>query len=103
MAELEPGIADQVEVDAKYAVYLERQAAEVAIYRRDEDLAIPDGLDYAAIPGLSFEIRQKLESIRPRSVGQAGRIDGMTPAALTILVAKIRRRSPPKSGAAPAA
>ena len=67
------------------------QAADVAAYRRDESLELPETLDYAGVPGLSNEIRQKLESIRPRTIGQAGRIDGMTPAALTLLVAHIRR------------
>jgi len=83
---------EQLEIDAKYAVYLERQAADVAAYRRDESLELPDNLDYAAMTGLSLEIRQKLQSVRPRTVGQASRIDGMTPAALTLLAAHIRRR-----------
>ena len=74
--DLEPRIAEQIETDAKYAVYLERQALDVAAYRRDEGLELPDDLDYAALPGLSSEMRQKLQAIRPRTVGQAGRIDG---------------------------
>ena len=69
-------ITEQVKVDASYAVYLDRQAADVASYRRDESLELPDDLDYAAMPGLSVEVRQKLGSIRPRTIGQAGRIDG---------------------------
>ena len=83
---------EQLEIDAKYAVYLERQAADVAAYRRDESLELREDLDYAAMTGLSLEIRQKLQSVRPRTVGQASRIDGMTPAALTLLAAHIRRR-----------
>jgi tRNA uridine 5-carboxymethylaminomethyl modification enzyme len=63
----------------------------VAAYRRDENLELRGDVEYAAIPGLSTEIRQKLESIRPRTIGQAGRIDGMTPAALTLLAAYLRR------------
>jgi tRNA uridine 5-carboxymethylaminomethyl modification enzyme len=91
-------IAEQVETDAKYAVYLDRQADDVAAYRRDETLELPAGLDYGEIPGLSTELRQKLDSIRPRTIGQAGRVDGMTPVALTLLAARIRpRRRPPKA------
>ena len=88
---LEPEIADQLEIDAKYAVYLDRQAADVAAYRRDESLELPEQLDYAALPGLSHEVRQKLQSQRPRTIGQAGRIDGVTPAALTLLAVHVRR------------
>jgi tRNA uridine 5-carboxymethylaminomethyl modification enzyme len=91
LAELAPDIAAQLEIDAKYAVYLERQAHDVAAYRRDEGLELRDDLDYATVPGLSNEVRQKLQSVRPRTLGQAGRIDGMTPAALTLLAAYIRR------------
>ena len=80
-----------MEVDAKYAVYLDRQASDVAAFRRDENLALPDELDYASLPGLSTEVRHKLQSIRPRTLGQAGRIDGVTPAALTLLAAHLRR------------
>jgi tRNA uridine 5-carboxymethylaminomethyl modification enzyme len=84
-------IARQVETDAKYAVYLDRQAADVAGYRRDEALPLPDDLDYAEIAGLSSEARQKLTAARPRTIGQAARLDGITPAALTLLTARIRR------------
>jgi len=91
-AELLPDIAEQLETDAKYDVYLSRQAADVASYRRDERFALPDDLDYAAMPGLSNEVRQKLQSIRPRTIGQAMRIDGITPAALTLVVAHVRRQ-----------
>jgi tRNA uridine 5-carboxymethylaminomethyl modification enzyme len=88
---LAPKIAEQLEIDAKYAVYLDRQAADIVAYRRDEGLALPEGIDYARLGGLSNEIKQKLETVRPRTVGQAGRIDGMTPVALGLLVAHIRR------------
>jgi tRNA uridine 5-carboxymethylaminomethyl modification enzyme len=90
--ELAPAIAEQIEIDAKYEVYLSRQAADVASYRRDDAVVLPDDLDYAGLKGLSNEARQKLESIRPRTIGQASRIDGVTPAALTLLVAHLRRR-----------
>jgi tRNA uridine 5-carboxymethylaminomethyl modification enzyme len=87
----------QLEIDAKYDVYLSRQTADIAAFRRDESLALPDHLDYSAVKGLSNEARQKLTSVRPRTVGQAGRIDGMTPAALTLLVGHLRKgRSKPK-------
>jgi tRNA uridine 5-carboxymethylaminomethyl modification enzyme len=90
---LDHRIGAQLETDAKYAVYLERQAADVAAYRRDESLELPDDLDYGRMPGLSAEMRQKFEAVRPRTVGQASRIDGVTPAALTLLAAHIRRRA----------
>jgi tRNA uridine 5-carboxymethylaminomethyl modification enzyme len=92
-ANLESHIAEQLEIDAKYAVYLDRQAADVAAFRRDESLELVEDLDYAALRGLSTEVRQKLASIRPRTIGQAGRIDGITPAALTLLVAHVRRKA----------
>jgi tRNA uridine 5-carboxymethylaminomethyl modification enzyme len=91
-AALDPGIAQQIEIDAKYAVYLDRQASDVAAFRRDEGLELPDDLDYGAMAALSWEVRHKLQSIRPRTIGQAGRIDGITPAALTLLAAHIRRK-----------
>jgi tRNA uridine 5-carboxymethylaminomethyl modification enzyme len=81
----------QLEINAKYAVYLDRQAADVAAFQRDEALVLPEGLDYAAIPGLSNEARHKLTTATPRTIGQAGRIDGITPAALTLLAAYLRR------------
>ena len=89
-------IQGQLEIDAKYDVYLSRQATDIAAFRRDESLQLPEDLDYAAVRGLSNEARQKLTSVRPRTVGQAGRIDGMTPAALTLLAGHIRkgRRKP---------
>ena len=90
--ELDRKIAEQIEIDAKYEVYLSRQAADVESYRRDESLVLPDDIDYAALPGLSNEVRHKLQAHRPRTVGQAGRIDGITPAALTLLVAHLRRQ-----------
>jgi tRNA uridine 5-carboxymethylaminomethyl modification enzyme len=87
-----PRILAQMEIDAKYDVYLSRQAADIETFRRDESLELPDAIDYALVKGLSNEARQKLSTIRPRTIGQAGRIDGMTPAALTLLVAHVRRK-----------
>jgi len=88
---LAPSVAAQLEIDAKYAVYLDRQAQDVAAYRRDEGLVLPDSLDFAEVPGLSNEMKQKFAAHRPRTVGQAGRLDGVTPAALTLLAAHVRR------------
>jgi tRNA uridine 5-carboxymethylaminomethyl modification enzyme len=102
LADIPGPIAQQIEIDAKYSVYLERQSADVAAYRRDEGLELPETLDYAAMTALSMEVRQKLAAIRPRTIGQAGRIDGMTPAALTLLVAHLRRAGAGKRASAAA-
>src|SRR5690606_26300306 len=75
-----------VEIDAKYDVYLQRQRADVEAFRRDEALLL-DGIDYGSVPGLSNEVRQRLDLQQPRTLGQAARLVGMTPAALGILVA----------------
>ncbi len=91
LGRLAPEVAAQLEIDAKYAVYLERQAADVAAYRRDESLILPEDLDFGKIAGLSNEMKQKFATVRPRTVGQAGRVDGVTPAALTLLAAHVRR------------
>jgi tRNA uridine 5-carboxymethylaminomethyl modification enzyme len=101
--DLAPKIAEQLEIDAKYAVYLSRQTADVESYRRDESLILADDTDYATLPGLSNEVRHKLQTLRPRTIGHAGRIDGITPAALTLLVAHLRRRKPAKRSASGAA
>jgi len=90
LAGIAPRIATHVEIDAKYDVYLQRQRADVEAFRRDEALAL-NNIDYAAIPGLSNEVRQRLETHQPRTLGQAARLDGVTPAALGILVAYLRR------------
>jgi tRNA uridine 5-carboxymethylaminomethyl modification enzyme len=89
--ELAPKIAEQVEIDAKYDVYLSRQNADIESYRRDEGFTLPDDFDYASLPGLSNEAKQKLMTHKPRTIGQASKIDGMTPAALTLLVAHVKR------------
>jgi tRNA uridine 5-carboxymethylaminomethyl modification enzyme len=95
---IEPAIATHLEIDAKYDVYLKRQTADVDAFRRDEGLVLSD-VDYADVPGLSNEARSKLKAARPRTVGQAGRIDGMTPAALGILAAYLRREARRKTAA----
>src|SRR5256885_833593 len=81
----EPTVARQVEVAAKYEGYIRRMLDDVARFRRLEERLIPDGLDYRAVPGLSTEIRERLIEVRPRSLGQASRIPGVTPAAISIL------------------
>lgn len=86
-------IVEQLEIDAVYAGYLKRQQADIDAYRRDESLLLPDRLDYAAIGGLSTEIRSKLECARPATLGAAARIPGVTPAALTALLRYVRSRS----------
>ena len=91
LANLPPNISEQLETDAKYDVYLSRQAADVDAYRRDESFALADDLDYASLPGLSNEAKQKLSAHRPRTIGQAARLDGITPAALTLIVAHVKR------------
>jgi tRNA uridine 5-carboxymethylaminomethyl modification enzyme len=91
LALLDADMVTQVENDARYAGYVERQEAAIAAMRREEGRALPPDIDYAAIPGLSVELRQKLDRIRPESLAQAGRIDGMTPAALALILAATRR------------
>ena len=98
VASIGTSILEQLSIDAQYAVYLERQAADVAAMRRDEGVSIPDWLDYAEIPGLSNEIRQKLIANRPATLAQAQVIEGMTPAAATLLLAIIRRGALRKAG-----
>ena len=91
LAEIPSAMVARLEADAKYAVYVERQADEIARHRRDGALLLPEGMDYAELPGLSREMRQKFSMVRPRSLGQAGRIEGVTPAALAVVAAHARR------------
>ena len=84
--------SDQIETEAKYAVYLDRQDDDIASLRRDEAVAIDGAIDYAAISGLSNELRDRLTATRPTTLGQAGRLEGMTPAALALVLAATRRR-----------
>ena len=87
-------VVEQVEIDAAYAGYLGRQAADAEALRRDENLVIPPHTDFASIGGLSNEVREKLVAIQPRTLGQAARIEGVTPGALTALLAHVRRTRP---------
>ena len=96
VAELGPGVDDvqvieQVEVGVKYAGYLERQREEIARQQRNEHTAIPAGFDYATVRGLSAEVLQKLQRVQPGTIGQAARIAGMTPAAISLLLVHLKR------------
>jgi tRNA uridine 5-carboxymethylaminomethyl modification enzyme len=88
-----PAVAEQVGIDAAYSGYLDRQQADVDAFRRDENLRLPADLDYGAIGGLSNEVREKLQRVRPLTLGQAARIEGVTPGAITALLAHVRRRA----------
>ncbi|MBX3553284.1 MAG: tRNA uridine-5-carboxymethylaminomethyl(34) synthesis enzyme MnmG [Pseudolabrys sp.] len=92
LGELDRFASEQIEIEARYAVYLDRQNDDIGSLRRDEAVAIPADIDYGALAGLSNELREKLALVRPASLAQAGRIEGMTPAALTLVLAEARRR-----------
>ena len=88
-----PKIAEHLEIEAKYDVYVARQAADMAALKRDESVSLGETIDYAAVSGLSNEVRQRLEAGRPATIGQASRMDGVTPAALTLLIGHLRRQT----------
>ncbi len=92
LAGIEPALARRLEADAKYAVYLDRQEEDIARYRRSETATIPADLDYGSLSGLSNELKAKFIAARPTNLGQAGRIEGATPAALALIAAHARRR-----------
>ncbi len=83
----------QVEVQAKYSGYLKRQSEEIDRARRHEDMALPADLDYAEVGGLSNEVRQRLHDVRPATLGQAARIPGLTPAAVSLLLVHLKKRA----------
>lgn len=89
-----PAVREQVEIDAVYAGYLDRQNVDAEAFRKEEGLRLPSELDYATVGGLSHEVREKLERVRPLTLGQAARIEGVTPGALTALLAHVRRSRP---------
>ncbi|MFN3512444.1 MAG: tRNA uridine-5-carboxymethylaminomethyl(34) synthesis enzyme MnmG [Phenylobacterium sp.] len=93
ISEWPAAVREQIEIDASYAGYLDRQAADAAAFRRDEDLRLPSSLDYSKVGGLSNEVREKLAAVRPLTLGQAARIEGVTPGALTALLAHVRRHA----------
>ncbi|MFO8025867.1 tRNA uridine-5-carboxymethylaminomethyl(34) synthesis enzyme MnmG [Thiohalophilus sp.] len=88
----EPVVTEQVEIQAKYAGYIERQQAEIARQRRHEETTLPGDMDYHAVKGLSAEVCEKLNRIRPATLGQAARISGVTPAALSLLLVHLKKR-----------
>ena len=89
-------IRDQLAIEATYANYIERQQADIEALRRDEALEISQSVDYSAVGGLSNEVRIKLETVKPRTLGQASRIEGITPGALTALLAHVKRGNAPR-------
>ena len=92
MAGASPAVAEQIEIDALYAGYIDRQQADILAFRKDEAVRLPRDLDYRGIGGLSNEAREKLETARPETLGQAARIEGVTPGALTAVLAHVKRR-----------
>ena len=93
LAMIDERIRATMEIEAKYARYLDRQVADIEAYRRDEAMRIPSDLDYSAVSGLSNEVSEKLARLRPETLGQAGRVPGVTPAALVLLLRYIKRRN----------
>jgi tRNA uridine 5-carboxymethylaminomethyl modification enzyme len=92
LGKIDKDIAEQVEIDARYSVYLERQNEEIRAFRKDENLVIDGSIDYRDVIGLSRELQEKLIAVRPENLGQASRIDGMTPTALTSLLRYVKKR-----------
>lgn len=97
LGSLGPDVRTQLEADALYAGYIDRQTADIVAFRKDESLRLPASLDYAAIPGLSNEVREKLSRACPETLGQAARLEGMTPAAITLLLGYLKSSSRPES------
>jgi len=97
LRELEPEIAEQLEIEAQYSGYLSRQQSDINAFRKDEGLAIPEDIDFDAVAGLSSEARLKLGRARPATLGQAARVDGVTPAALTSLLVHIKQKKARRS------
>jgi tRNA uridine 5-carboxymethylaminomethyl modification enzyme len=91
LADTPADVVEQLEIDAAYAGYIDRQTADIRAFKKDEAIRLPDDIDYGRIPSLSNEVRETLDRVRPLTLGQAARISGVTPAALTILLAHLRR------------
>ena len=91
LEDIRPDVREQLEIEGRYAGYMERQEADIRAFRKDEALALPDSLDYAVVGGLSNEVRQKLTAARPATLGAAARIPGVTPAGLTALLRHVRK------------
>ena len=90
---LGPEIDQQIEINSHYRGYLKKQKADILAFKRDENLSIPNNIDYDQFSGLSNEVKDKFKEIRPKTMGQALRIDGITPAAVYILLSHVKRRS----------
>ena len=86
-------IDEQLEINSHYKGYLKKQSADIIAFKRDENLIIPENIDYDAFSGLSNEVKSKFKKIRPKTMGQALRIDGITPAAVYILLSHVKRKS----------
>ena len=86
-------IDEQIEINSHYRGYLKKQKADILAFKRDENLIIPDNIDYDQFSGLSNEVKAKFKKIRPKTMGQALRIDGITPAAVYILLSHVKRKS----------
>jgi tRNA uridine 5-carboxymethylaminomethyl modification enzyme len=91
LAEVPCGVAEHVEYDVKYEGFIDRQKKDVEKFRHLENIRVPDKMDYADVPGISHEVRQKLAHFRPVTLGQANRISGITPAAISILMVYLRK------------
>jgi tRNA uridine 5-carboxymethylaminomethyl modification enzyme len=89
----DPKVAEQVEIQAKYHGYIDRQQEEIARHRESETIPLPQDLDYRAVRGLSVEVQEKLNLHRPETLGQASRVPGITPAAISLLLVHLRRRT----------
>lgn len=94
LADIAPSVLEQLSIDAQYAVYLDRQKADIEAVRRDEQRAIPDWLEYGSLRGLSTEMQQKLGAAKPANIAQAQKLEGVTPAAITLVLAAIKRGAP---------
>ena len=98
LCEFRGDVVQAIEAEALYSGYIRRQEADIAALRKEDHLALPDGLNYLAMPSLSVELRQKLTRVKPATLGQASRIDGMTPAALSVLLAHMKQRNHETAG-----
>lgn len=97
LATMREDVCEQLEIDALYAGYMDRQQADISAFKKDEALIIPENMDYALITGLSNEVRQKLEKAQPATIGQAGRIEGVTPAAMALVLSWIHKNTSPQN------
>ncbi len=93
LSQIEPAIREQIEIDSMYAGYMDRHEADIEAYRKDENLVLPKDLDFASVGSLSNEIRQKLEHVKPTTLGEAARIPGVTPAAVIALLRYVKKPS----------